>query len=177
MLPRASGKAVANGYGFLLSKMAHAIWHDTILGPITAANDISASRTRHRNRSLSRIVQALKKRATIGRDDGFSARFTRAVRIVPTEKIVFAVGMDPLHVFIDLVAGDHDDHTGTIFPPRCFEYIEATYTIGLYGFVGLVKRAANNRLGREVEDEVGLIGLQHGLYVRQRLYIATDISE
>ena len=83
-------------------------------------------------------------------------RLARAVRVVPAQRVVLGVGPVELAVLVALVAGDHHDGSHRGNPAHGVEDVRGAHDVRLVGRDRLPVRPPDERLGGEVEDDLGL---------------------
>ena len=76
---------------------------------------------------------------------------------MPAHGILFTVAVEPLAVFITLVGGDHHDGAGMPAAADGFQEVDGPEDVGGEGFHGDLIREPDERLGREVENELRLL--------------------
>ena len=150
VLPRAGGVGVADGDGLASEDGADGVGDDAVGGPVAAADDIAGAGAGDADGG----VRGVEERAAVGGDGDFRGPFASAVGVVTAHGVGFAVGVEPLAVFVALVGGDHDDGAGTGGETEGVEHVDGAHDIDGEGFDGLVVGEADERLGGEVEDEV-----------------------
>ena len=117
--------------------------------PVTAADDVARA-----DRRDARAV--LEEGTAVGRDHELGRALAAAVGVVPAHRIAFAIGPDPLAVFVAFVAGDGDDGANAFRPAAGVEQMHRAHDVGRVGLDRIVVRIADERLGSEVEDDLRL---------------------
>src|SRR5258708_3098372 len=106
MLPGPGRARVANADRAIGGERAHAIRHETIPGPVAAAEHVSGA---HRgDRHLPRPARRAKGMPP-RRSDQLGAGLAAAVRVMATQLLVLAIGPKPFAILIAFVAGHDDD--------------------------------------------------------------------
>ena len=142
--------AVADGDGSGAHESSDAIGDEAILCPIATADDVAGAGAGDFNGAV------FEKGSAIGVDDEFSSGFAGAVGVVAAEGIVFAVGVEPFAVFVAFIGGDEDGGAGFIEFAEGLEDVGSADGVGVPGFKGDFVGEADEGLGGEVEDEVGV---------------------
>src|SRR5690606_11538126 len=78
------------------------IVHQTVVGPIAAADDIACA---HRRNAAS----GLEKGTTIGRNDELGGALAAAVGVMSAHRVAFTISPGPFVIFLAFVAGYADD--------------------------------------------------------------------
>ena len=105
---------------------------------------------------MLRVFLRRKKRISIGAGDQFRTGLTVAVGIVAAERIVLAIGPDPLLILIAFVGGDDDDGAHGAAGTHGFQHARAEH-VGFVGADGILIGSADKRLRCEVKDNFRLM--------------------
>jgi hypothetical protein len=108
MLPWADRGRISHMKDVIVYERAHCIGNNAITGPISAANDIACAGRGNSYTVLGELLWSKEGISECGNDE-FSAGLAVAIRIVPTQGILFAVRPKPLFVLIAFIRGDDDD--------------------------------------------------------------------
>ena len=159
---------VANGNHRFSYHAADDIGNKPVLGPVSAADDISGACGCNSGSFL-----VLEERTAICRRHQFRAAFARAVRIVASHGIMLAVSPNPFAVFIAFIAGDDHHRAHGWGLTRGFENIHRAHHIRGISLDGFLIRAQHQGLGRRMKDNLRTALLEQ---LQDRSKIA-DISE
>ena len=75
---------------------------------------------------------------------------------MPAERVGLGEGAGAAIIFITFVAGDNDDGAVVFVFPQRLEHVSGAEDVGGGGFQWRVVRAPHERLGGEIENDVGL---------------------
>ena len=153
MLPGTGGVGVAHADGLAGLQGADAVGHDAIERPVPAADDVA--------RAGAGDFDGMpgEERAAVGGDGQLRHPFAGAVGIEAAHRVFFPVAVHPFAVFVALVGGD--ENGGARFAERAqgFEDVDGPHDVGGVGLHRFLVGEADEGLRGEVEDEVGLDGL------------------
>lgn len=148
VLPWTRGVRVAHGDRLAALQMTDAIWNDTVLGPITAADDIAGA-----GRSDAFVGMIKKEGTTVSGGDNFRGGFRSAVAVVPTKGVALAVMPAGFEVLIALVRGYDDGDAGMIAGAHAFKDVDGAHDVGGESFLWLLIGPADERLRSKMEDD------------------------
>ena len=151
VLPRPERVRRANDEGRSAGKCADRVGYQAIFGPISTADNIPGP-----NRGNRRRGGGGKEAAAERRDHELRASLAAAVRVAPAERIDFAIGPRPFSVFIALVASHDDNRAYLRAAAHRFQQVHRAAHIGRIGAYRVPVGCPNKRLGRQVEDNLGL---------------------
>ena len=151
VLPGACGGFISDGNGRACADGADAIGHDAVPGPVSAADDVARPRRGDADGAGGREIGF----AEAG-DDELRGALAGAVGIVTAHGVLFAVGMEPLAVFVAFIGGDADDGAGLGVAADRIEEMGGAHDVDGEGFDRDVVGEADERLGCEVEDDIRL---------------------
>ena len=105
----------------------------------------------------------------VGARDQLGAPLAGAVRVAAAHRVRLPVGVADLEVLVALVAGHDDDGADRRAGAHRLEHVDRAHDVGLEGVARLGVRLADDGLGGQVEDDLGLGGTQ---LRRQPVHIA-----
>jgi hypothetical protein len=91
----------------------------------------------------------------IGFYDELGRALRAAIDVLATQRIVLAIAPHPFDIVIAFVAGDHHRHTGPARLPQRLEHVHRADDVGREGIHRIGIGSRHDRLGGEVEHEIG----------------------
>ena len=150
MLPGTHGLGIAHPQRLATAKGADRVRHDAVGRPVAGPDDIA----RAGRGQLNPTARGKKRGAVRGRHQLLAA-LRGAVGIMPAHRIVLAVGVILLAVFVALVAGDHHHGTGVPGLAHGLQHMRRAAHVGVHRLDRLRVRPPHQRLRRQMKHRVG----------------------
>src|SRR4029079_3708932 len=148
MLPGAHGLWIAPRQRGSRGVSARQVWNESILRPVPATDDVACSSGSYRG------PLGGKEGGAIARCGDLSRCLVGAVRVMPAERIILTIGIDPLLVAIDLVGGRDHGHFDSGKCSQGVEYMGCSHDIRGHSFDGRAITGSHQRLGSEMENDL-----------------------
>ncbi len=146
--PRPGGLRTADLEALPRRPGPHGVRHETIERPVPAADHVARAGRRH-ERAVAR-----EERRAVGAGDELRTGLAGRVRVGATERVVLPVTVPATVVAVALVGGHDDDRAGLVRSTHGFEHVGRPEHVRLERRAGARVRAADERLGGQVEHGV-----------------------
>ena len=156
MLPGTHRAGIANHHCLIGQKSAHDVRHQSILRPVSAADDVAGARAGQRRRSgssgsgLGREVGA-----PVSRGDQLRTALAARIGIVSPHRFVLTVSPGPLAIFVALVTGHVHDGSNVPAASSGLEHVNRSHDVGAVSFHRIGVGTTHQRLCRHVKDHLG----------------------
>ena len=156
MLPGADCFRTTDFYWFACFQCLDAIGDNSIQSPVATAYHISGSYTGNAL-AVFFIRSGMKEAPTPGGYGYFSRTFTTGIRIVSAHRFVLPISPDLFPVLVAFIGSYHHAHFYTVCKTNSFKNMDSPHHVGLIGLYRNVITQTYQRLGCQMEHNLGLI--------------------
>lgn len=151
VLPGPHGEGIAERERRGCGEGAHGIRHQAVARPVAAADDIARAHRDDADRTGPHGEIAV----AVGVDHQLGRGLAGAVGLAAAEAVDLAIAPGPFLVGVDLVGGHHDDRGDAVRGAQRLEQMGRAHDVGGVGADRIGEGVAHQRLGGEVEDDLG----------------------
>ena len=154
VLPGADCRGVADDGRLARHHGPHHVRDQAVPGPVAAADDVAGPRRRQSDLGAAGPGRR-EERAAIGGHHELGATLAAAVGVVAAHGVDLAAAPVPLRVLVAFVAGYHHHGTDAGGRAHAFQHAHGAHDVGHVGAHRVLVRQPHDRLGGEVEHDLG----------------------